>query len=95
MTDITTLQKAARVSMDENGEPVIQIPLALWDEFKASFEEPESQQPSQSDRIRAALQEIKHQAEEDPPNWGEDFRTFLKENRLDLTRKDLDVGGDE
>jgi hypothetical protein len=95
MTDITTLQKAARVSTDENGEPVILIPLALWDAFKAGFQEPESQQPSQAERIRAALQDVKHQAKEDSPNWGEEFRSFLKENRFDLTRKSLDLDGDE
>jgi hypothetical protein len=55
MTDITTLQKAARVSTDENGEPVIQIPLALWDEFKAGFQEPEPQQSSQAERILAVI----------------------------------------
>lgn len=84
MTDITTLQNAARISTDENGEPVIQIPLSLWDEFKATFEEPEPQQTSQAERIRAVINSWEDEPDDTSPEWWDEFHNFLRENRFKL-----------
>ena len=74
MVDLADLKKAARVAKDEQGKPVIQIPLQLWEEWLAQGIRP------QNKRMLALLDEW----EANPDEWWDDFQAFLKANRLDL-----------
>lgn len=80
MTDISSLKEAARIVYDEAGQPVVQIPLALWREWLADFE-PENPQIHQ---INALLRAWAEEPDDTPVGWWDDFRQFLKENPLDI-----------
>ncbi len=38
MTDLKSIAQAAHVTQDEQGKPVVQIPLALWEELLEQLE---------------------------------------------------------
>lgn len=80
MTDLLALKQAARIVYDETGNPVVQIPLALWQEWLAQLE-PEN---SQIQQINALMQAWASEPEDTPEGWWDDFRPFLNDNPLRL-----------
>ena len=80
MTDISSLKEAARIVYDETGQPVVQIPLALWQKWVTQLE-PENVQVQQ---INALLHAWAEEPEDTPEGWWDDFRQFLKETPLNL-----------
>jgi hypothetical protein len=78
MVDLAELKKAARVGKDEQGKPVIQIPLELWEEWLAQGIRP------QNERMLALLDEWEAHPDETPDEWWDDFQAFLRANRLNL-----------
>lgn len=77
MVDLTALKQAAHVVRDESGNPVVQIPLPLWQEWLAQLEP-----GGQIKQINALLQSWEGEAND--PEWWNEFREFLKENPLDF-----------
>jgi hypothetical protein len=79
MVDLEEIKLAAQKKTDEQGKPVIQIPLELWEEWLAG------QKQSQRDRVAAALADWDRETNELPASWWSEFEAFLKANRLDLS----------
>jgi hypothetical protein len=77
--ELTLIQKAAKQTIDEQGNPVVQIPLDLWDAFL--FE----QQGGQIAQINAVIAAWENEPENDmPDSWWDDFMSFVNENRFKL-----------
>src|SRR5258708_17069212 len=79
MANLEDVRQAARITVDQQGKPVVQIPLDIWQEWL------EQNQKPQSERIRAALQEWDAQAADLSDEWWDEFQLFLQNNRLDLS----------
>ncbi len=80
MVDLNDIQQAARIATDEQGRPVVQIPLDLWEEWLAA-----QQRLPQHERIRAALAAWDASAAGLSEDWWDEFQAFLRANRLDLS----------
>lgn len=66
MVDINALKQAARIVKDENGEPVVQIPLTLWEEMVANA----VPKISQKQKVMALLKKWDNEPENDmPEEW--------------------------
>ncbi len=79
MANIEDIKQAARVTVDQQGKAVVQIPLDVWQEWLAEDEKP------QYERIRAALQDWDTEAADLSDEWWDEFQLFLQNNRLDLS----------
>ena len=89
MVDLTHLQQAARKTTDENGNPVVQIPLEVWEEFLTETRP----QPSQKEQIEALLKKWENESEDDmPEEWWDEYFQFLKENPVTFEERDLGFG---
>lgn len=85
MADLSTIKEAARIVSDEHGMPVVQIPLALWEEIVKAVA---PGQLPQHERIRATLQAWETEQDEMPDEWWDEFSRFLRENRVQFTPRD-------
>ncbi|MBZ0304278.1 MAG: hypothetical protein K8J31_31370 [Anaerolineae bacterium] len=86
MTDLQDLKQAARITRDENGEPVVEIPLSAWNEFLAVQES----KPSQKQRVLDLLDEWEQDPENAmPAEWWDEFDEFLKANRVNFGERHL------
>lgn len=83
MVSLTDLKQAARVVKGEQGNPVAQVPLAMWESVMGKEPEPEKPKPSQMEQIKALLEEWANDPEYQaiPESWWDDFQQSLKENR--------------
>lgn len=89
MTSLIEVQQAARATQDEHGEPVIQIPLKIWEAYMHEVKPAQSQK----EQIEALLQQWENEPEKDMPEaWWDEFMAFLKANRFHLRERDLDFG---
>lgn len=89
MVDINALKQAARIVKDENGEPVVQIPLTLWEEMVANA----VPKISQKQKVMALLKKWDNEPENDmPEEWWADFLEFLKANRMNFEERNLGFG---
>jgi hypothetical protein len=89
MTDLSELKQAARITRDERGEPVVQIPLDRWNEF-LSEQEPK---PSQKEQILDLLDQWDNDPENDMSDeWWDEFDEFLKANRVNFGDRDPGPG---
>ena len=77
MADLEAIKQAARIVYDEQGTPVVQLPLEQWDELWAELE---PEQPSQIERIQALIKQWQSEPDDTPPEWWDEFRQFLREN---------------
>jgi hypothetical protein len=86
MVDLTRMKQAARYTTDENGQPVVQIPLAVWEETAG-----ENQfLPSQKAQIEALFAAWAQEPHDDKsPEWWADFDRFMAENRVNFPERDL------
>ncbi len=82
MVSFTDVQQAARVVKDENGQPVVQVPLDVWEAFAGKVEEKSTL--SQGEQIRALLKSWENEPDDKSPEWWQEFDTFLKENPVKL-----------
>lgn len=88
MTDITDLKHAARVKINEAGEQVVELPLELWEAYTGEpVAKPAFQSNNQS--LLELIESWKHEPDDTPPGWGDEFDAFLKENRFSLGEHDL------
>lgn len=90
MIDLTALKQAGKITVDENGEKVIQFPIELWREFEGNSDDPPhpSGENQQVKQMMQALADWGNESDdpEDSEIWWANFREFLGENRLNLTR---------
>ena len=88
MVDINALKQAARIVKDENGEPVVQITLELWEDIMNSL------QPDmpQHERIKAVLKLWESIPDDKSDEWWDEFNQFLKDNRVNFPERDLGFG---
>jgi hypothetical protein len=89
MVDITTIKQAAQIVTDEHGDPVVQLPLSMWEALVDSLE---SERP-QHERIKALLAEWDAQADDMPDGWWDEFDAFLAEHRMRFDDYDTGPGG--
>lgn len=89
MSDLTDIKQAARVVKDENGLPVVQVPLDLWEAVMGEIE-PEA--PSQIEQILAVLKEWENEPDDKSPEWWDEFDQFLKDNQVNFSERDLGLG---
>ncbi len=94
MVDMDKLIQAARIVKDENGEPVVQVPLNLWQDVVGPVKtESIPDKPSQVQQILSLLKEWENDPEHDMPDeWWDEFEQFLQENRMNFPERDLGFG---
>lgn len=89
MVDIEALKQAARIVKDENGEPVVQVSLPVWQEVVADA----IPYLSQKQKVMALLKKWENEPENDmPEEWCEHFLKFLKANRMNFEERNLGFG---
>lgn len=89
MVNMDKLIQAARIVKDENGEPVVQVPLLVWEEIVAQS----APELSQKQKIMALLRQWESEPENDMPDeWWAGFLTFLKTNRMNFEERNLGFG---
>lgn len=74
MVNLEDLQRAARIETDKEGQPVIQIPLKLWEDWLTQGTRPQNRQ------LLALLDEWDAKPDDTPAEWWDEFQAFLKAN---------------
>ena len=87
MVDIATIRQKVRFLKDDNGEPIVTIPLAIWEELLSEVETAQTVQRSQAEKFAAFLKNTENYQDDKSPEWWDDFDKFLHENRI-ATRSD-------
>ncbi len=87
MVDFSKLQHEARITTDEHGDIVVQIPLTLWQELV-------KQVSPQHERISALLKQWEAEPDDTPPAWWDEFDKFLEENRVSFDYLDRELGNE-
>ncbi len=90
MTDISDIKQVVQITTDAQGEAIVQLPLALWQELVAHIEN----QPSQYDQIHSLLQQWEAEPDDTPDEWWDDFQVFLQDNRPTFEARDLGLNGE-
>jgi hypothetical protein len=85
MIDRIAIQRAVQIVADEQGLPVVQIPLPLWEKLLNSLAE----ERPQHERIKALLAAWDAEPDDTPAEWWNEFDTFMAENRLELQDRSL------
>jgi hypothetical protein len=93
MVSLTDMKQAARVVNDENGNPVVQVPLDVWEAVVGKVEEKQPEL-SQGESIKALLKSWENEPDDKSPEWWGEFDEFLKENPVQLGDPDS-FPGDE
>ncbi len=82
MVKLTDMKPFARIVKDENGQPVVQVPLDIWEAVVGKITE---QRLAQRRQMLDLLKQWKNDPENDmSEEWWDDFLQFLKENRVKL-----------
>lgn len=81
--DKNALRSAARVVRDDQGNLVVQIPLALWEAAVDIADE-----RPQHERIRSVLAAWQEEPQEESEAWWDAFDKDLKSSRLNLKKSD-------
>jgi hypothetical protein len=90
MVNLIDIKQVARVVKDENGQPVVQVPLDVWEAFVGKEEE---KKPSQLQQILNLVQKWENEPEDDMPDeWWDEFQQFLQDNRVNFPDRHLDFG---
>jgi hypothetical protein len=73
------IQQYARETTDAEGNPVIQIPLHIWQQFTGKNSLPQIEQ------INVLLQDWQEHPQDSMPDaWWDEFTDFLQQNRLNF-----------
>ncbi len=94
MTDLMTVKQSAIVTTDEQGNPIVQIPLDVWEEFWHEQGTPSTISP-QNQRILALLEQWQNEPDDQSEEWWNEFQQFLRDNRVNFRYTDLGLGDDE
>jgi hypothetical protein len=94
MVDIATIKQIARFLKDENGESVVAIPLAIWEELLSEVETAQTVQRSQVEKFEAFLKKTENYQDDKSQEWWDDFNKFLRENRLHFPERNIDAGNE-
>lgn len=89
MVDMNLIRQAAQITTDKDGNPVVQIPLSVWQE---AIEEEPQRELSQVEQIIAYMEEWKNDPDYPSQEWWAEFEQFLGENRVTFRERDLDFG---
>lgn len=89
MADLEAIKQSARIVYDEQGIPVVQLPLEQWQELIADVEG--TAELPQYMRIKALLKEWENEPDDTPPGWWEEFDAFLRANRMNFEERDLPI----
>ena len=96
MVSLLDMKQAARVVKDENGNPVVQVPLAVWEAVVREVEEKQPQttekELTQAERIKAVLKSWENEPDDKSEEWWAEFEQFLKDNRVNFPDRNLDFG---
>jgi len=68
---------AIRITTDEAGNPIVVLPLAVWQDLLSQLH----LQPHQDDQIKAILRRWKSEPDDTTPEWWDAFDMELKANR--------------
>ncbi len=90
MSDLMDIKQAARVVKDQNGLPVVQVPLDLWEAVMGEIAD--KPKPSQAEQIKALLKSWENEPDDKSPEWWAEFDQFLKDNRVNFPERDLGLG---
>lgn len=82
MADLEAIKQSARIVYDEQGTPVVQVPLEQWQELMADVEG--TAELPQHMRIKALLKQWENEPDDTPPEWWEEFDAFLRENPVNF-----------
>jgi hypothetical protein len=90
MVDLEMLRRAAREVVDDQGNPVVQIPGELWRAFLVDHGQlaesdavGEAQPNTPAARILAVMASW-DEAEDESEAWWDEFDQFLRDNRLNF-----------
>lgn len=92
MADLETIKQSARIVYDEQGTPVVQLPLEQWQELIADVEG--TAELPQHVRIQALLKQWEQEPDNTPEEWWEQFDAFMRENPVTFGDPDT-IFGDE
>jgi hypothetical protein len=88
MIDRLAIQQAVHIVTDEQGVPVVQIPLPLWEKLLNALAE----ERPQHEQIKALLAAWDAEPDDTPVEWWDEFDAFMAENRFELQDRDLGAG---
>ncbi|MCC7447849.1 MAG: hypothetical protein IT324_10545 [Anaerolineae bacterium] len=90
MIDLNTLKHAATFAKNDQGKPVVQIPVDIWDALLEQIEaNKQPADPSQPERWQAFLRDTADYVDDKSAAWWDEFDTFLKETRPNFPERDL------
>ncbi len=80
--DINEIIHAAQISTNEQGSPIVILPLSLWQQLLNDL----NTQPPQNERIIALLKRWQVEPDDQSAEWWDDFDADLKTNRTTFQR---------
>ncbi len=90
------LKRAAIETTDENGAPIVQIPLAVWQRFIASEPGAEEATSTPAGQVLSLMQEWEQRPEDDQSDeWWDEFEQFVKDNRMNFAERDINIETDD
>jgi hypothetical protein len=75
--DVSAITQAARVTTDDQGSPVVILPLSLWQELLRQI----NVEIPQHERIKAILKRWESEPDDTPSGWWEALDADLRANR--------------
>jgi hypothetical protein len=85
MIDVKSIRQSVHIVNDEQGQPVVQIPLDILESLLAQIQ---GDKP-QHEKIKALLEEWDDNPDDTPDEWWDELEQFLKANRLHFPERDL------
>jgi hypothetical protein len=84
MVNIPEIIQSSQEITDKQGNRFVVVPKEMWDSILEALEPPEDQ----AARIEAVLDSWDQEPDDTPPGWWDEFREFLRENRLNFGERD-------
>src|SRR5690349_8581026 len=85
--DISTITQSARIATDEQGQPIVVLPLSLSQEIFNQVH----LQAQQDEQIKALLRRWESDPEVASPEWWDEFDADLQANGLAFAERDLEA----
>lgn len=83
---IEHIKQLARTTQDDDGNPIVQLPLAAWVDLLNQLEV--TAQSTQVEQVKSLLKEWEQDTDDDLPDaWWDDFQAFLKETRFNASQR--------
>ncbi len=88
MIDLNSIRQAAQVVTDQKGEPMVQVPLPIWEKVIAQLEA----DVPQHIRFQEFLKKWENYHDDASEQWWDEFDAFLRANRLNFPEQDFGLG---